>query len=57
MGEEEVELSGDYSWRNFFTSINFIKILQKFTKHRTHRILLLVQYKSSVSQRNVVQFD
>jgi hypothetical protein len=45
-GEEEV--ISDYSWRNFFTCINFLKVVQKMTKHRTHRILLLVQYKSSV---------
>jgi len=46
--EEEVELLTDYSWRNFFSSINFVKIMQKLSKHRSHRIWLLVQYKSSV---------
>jgi hypothetical protein len=38
-----------YSSRNFFSSINFLKILQKMTKHRSHRTFLLSQYKSSVS--------
>ena len=47
--EEEIELLSDYSWRNFFTSINFVRIMQKLSKHRSHRIWLLVQYKSSVS--------
>lgn len=47
--EDEIELITDYSWRNFFAVINFVHILQKLTKRKTHRILLLVQYKSSVS--------
>ena len=46
--EDEVELITDYSWRNFFAVINFVHILQKLTKRKTHRVLLLVQYKSSV---------
>jgi Domain of unknown function (DUF3402) len=48
--EEEIELLSEYSWRNFFTSINFVRIMQKLSKHRSHRIWLLVQYKSSVSR-------
>lgn len=48
--EEEIELLSDYSWRNFFTSINFVRIMQKLSKHRSHRIWLLVQYKSSVGR-------
>ena len=48
-GEEEIELISDFSWRNFFSSINFVRIMQKLSKHRSHRIWLLVQYKSSVS--------
>lgn len=47
--DDEVELITDYSWRNFFSVINFVHILQKLTKRKTHRVLLLVQYKSSVS--------
>lgn len=43
----EIEVVSDYSWRNFFSSINFTRILQKLTKRKVHRILLLVQYKSS----------
>ena len=46
--EDDVELISDYSWRNFFSVINFVHILQKLTKRKTHRVLLLVQYKSSV---------
>ena len=48
-GEEDIELISDYSWRNFFSTINFVHILQKLTKRKTHRVLLMVQYKSSVS--------
>jgi hypothetical protein len=36
------------NWRNMFWSINFLRILQKLTKRKTHRVMLLVQYKSSV---------
>lgn len=46
--EEEVDMVTDYSWRNFFATINFAKIMQKLSKHRSHRIWMLVQYKSSV---------
>jgi hypothetical protein len=46
--DDDVELITDYSWRNFFSVINFVHILQKLTKRKTHRVLLLVQYKSSV---------
>lgn len=45
---DDVELVSDYSWRNFFSTINFVHILQKLTKRKTHRVLLMVQYKSSV---------
>jgi pterin-4a-carbinolamine dehydratase len=47
-GDQEVEIVSRYSWRNFFSTINFLKILQKMTKHRTHRTFMLTQYKSSV---------
>ncbi|WVW83665.1 hypothetical protein I302_105686 [Kwoniella bestiolae CBS 10118] len=43
----EIELISDYSWRNFFSTINFLKILQKITKHRSHRTYMLTTYKSS----------
>ena len=46
--EEEVEMLTEFSWRNFFSTINFAKIMQKLSKHRSHRIWMLVQYKSSV---------
>ena len=46
--DEEVDLLTDFSWRNFFSTINFAKIMQKLSKHRSHRIRMLVQYKSSV---------
>ena len=48
-GDEEIELITDFSWRNFFSNINFVRIIQKLSKHRSHRIWMLVQYKSAVS--------
>lgn len=36
-----------FSWRNFFSSINFLRVMQKICKRKAHRNLLLVQYKSS----------
>lgn len=37
----------DFSWRNFFSSINYLRVMQKICKNKAHRNLLLVQYKSS----------
>lgn len=37
----------DYSWRNFATAINFLRVMQKVCKSKAHRNLLMVQYKSS----------
>ena len=37
----------DFSWRIFFSNINYLRIMQKLSKHKAHRNLLLVQYKSS----------
>lgn len=45
-GEPEY-VDPEYSFRNLFSTIAFTRILQKLTKRRVHRILLLVQYKSS----------
>lgn len=36
----------DFSRRNFFTLINYLRILQKVCKNKAHRNLLLVHYKS-----------
>jgi len=36
-----------FSWRNFFSSINNLRIIQKIVKSKPHRQLLMVQYKSS----------
>ncbi|ORY85409.1 hypothetical protein BCR35DRAFT_302898 [Leucosporidium creatinivorum] len=53
--DDEVELITDYSWRNFFAVINFVHILQKLTKRKTHRVLLLVQYKSSAILKRILK--
>ncbi|TEA17547.1 Factor arrest protein 11 [Colletotrichum sidae] len=37
----------DFSRRNFFCLINYLRIMQKVCKHKAHRNLLLVQYKSA----------
>ncbi|KAL1837319.1 hypothetical protein VTJ49DRAFT_3990 [Mycothermus thermophilus] len=37
----------DFSRRNFFSLINYLRIMQKICKHRAHRNLLLMQFKSS----------
>lgn len=36
-----------YNWRALFASVNYLRILQKITRRKTHRALLLVSYKSS----------
>ncbi|KAI0939241.1 hypothetical protein AcV5_000711 [Taiwanofungus camphoratus] len=53
--EEEVDLLTDFSWRNFFATINFAKIMQKLSKHRSHRIRMLVQYKSSAVLKRILK--
>ncbi|KAG9255330.1 uncharacterized protein F5Z01DRAFT_49079 [Emericellopsis atlantica] len=41
----------DFSRRNFFSLINYLRIMQKICKGKAHRNLLLVQYKSSTILR------
>lgn len=41
----------DFSRRNFFSLINYLRIMQKICKNKAHRNLLLVQYKSSTILR------
>ncbi|EIN10791.1 hypothetical protein PUNSTDRAFT_119671 [Punctularia strigosozonata HHB-11173 SS5] len=53
--EEEVELITEFSWRNFFATINFAKVMQKLSKHRSHRVWMLVQYKSSAVLKRVLR--
>ncbi|KAF8477057.1 hypothetical protein BDZ91DRAFT_10975 [Kalaharituber pfeilii] len=49
------EVITDFSWRNFFTIINYLRIMQKICKGKAHRNLLLVQYKSSPSLRKALK--
>lgn len=37
--------------RNMYWSINLLRILQLLTKHKPHRTMMMVQYKSAVSTR------
>ncbi|KAH7930029.1 N1221-domain-containing protein [Leucogyrophana mollusca] len=53
--EEEVEMLTEFSWRNFFSTINFARIMQKLSKSRSHRIMMLVQYKSSAVLKRVLR--
>ncbi|KAI9934039.1 hypothetical protein ASPWEDRAFT_126823 [Aspergillus wentii DTO 134E9] len=40
-----------FSFRNFYSAINYLHIMQKITRDKAHRCLLLVQYKSSTILR------
>ncbi|KAB2579805.1 Factor arrest protein 11 [Lasiodiplodia theobromae] len=44
-----------FSWRNFFTNINLVRIMQKVCKEKAHRNLMLVQYKSSQYLRKALK--
>ncbi|KAF3920324.1 hypothetical protein ABW20_dc0100313 [Dactylellina cionopaga] len=48
---EEPTIITEFSWRNFFTTINFLRVMQKVCKGKPHRNLMLVQYKSSTILR------
>ncbi|KAK4219266.1 hypothetical protein QBC37DRAFT_461792 [Rhypophila decipiens] len=37
----------EFSRRNFYSLINYLRVMQKICKHKAHRNLLMVQYKSS----------
>ncbi|KHN94137.1 Protein required for hyphal anastomosis (HAM-2) [Metarhizium album ARSEF 1941] len=45
----------DFSRRNFFSLINYLRVLQKICKNKSHRNLLLVQYKSSTILRKALR--
>ena len=44
-----------FSFRQFHTSINLLRVLQKITRGKSHRILFLVQFKSSQILRRVLR--
>lgn len=44
-----------YSWRNIFSTINHLRILQKITHRKAHRSLLLVSYKSSAHLKKLLR--
>ncbi|CEH11967.1 Uncharacterized conserved protein [Ceraceosorus bombacis] len=52
---DEVELMREYSFRNFSCAVNFLRVLQKLTKRKTHRVLMMVQYKSSNQLKRVLK--
>ncbi|KAI8913107.1 hypothetical protein DFJ77DRAFT_423837, partial [Powellomyces hirtus] len=45
------------SFRNFYTSINLLRILQKLTKRKTHRVLALVQWKASAVLKRAIKIN
>ncbi|KAI8817952.1 uncharacterized protein EV422DRAFT_590026 [Fimicolochytrium jonesii] len=45
------------SFRNFYTAINLLRILQKLTKRKTHRILALVQWKASAVLKRAMKVN
>ena len=45
----------NYAPRFFLTNINFLRLLQKITKRKAHRALLLVQYKTSTILRKALK--
>ncbi|KAI0068880.1 hypothetical protein BV25DRAFT_1925031 [Artomyces pyxidatus] len=55
--DEEIDMLTEFSWRNFFSTINFAKIMQKLSKHRSHRIRMLVQYKSTAVLKRVLKVE
>ncbi|KAI9657075.1 MAG: Factor arrest protein 11 [Bathelium mastoideum] len=44
-----------FSWRAFFSTISYLRALQKICKGKTHRNLLLVQYKASAYLRKALK--
>ena len=51
IGAQPDEPITDFSRRNFFSLINYLRVMQKICKGKAHRNLLLVQYKSSTILR------
>lgn len=43
--------------RNMFWAINYLRVLQMLTKHKTHRVMLLAQYKSSVITKYIKKYS
>ncbi|THH20159.1 hypothetical protein EW146_g1163 [Bondarzewia mesenterica] len=55
--EEDVDMLTEFSWRNFFSTINLAKVMQKLSKHRSHRIRMLVQYKSATVLKRILKIQ
>ncbi|KAI9337855.1 hypothetical protein BD770DRAFT_448483 [Pilaira anomala] len=43
--------------RNMFWAINYLRLLQMLTKHKTHRVMLLAQYKSSAILKRMLKIS
>ncbi|EME47887.1 hypothetical protein DOTSEDRAFT_42198 [Dothistroma septosporum NZE10] len=44
-----------YSYRNILSAVNYLRVLQKITRRKTHRALLLVSYKSSTHLKKTLK--
>ncbi|KAL1919340.1 uncharacterized protein VTP21DRAFT_2033 [Calcarisporiella thermophila] len=53
--QNETRLQTQTCWRNMFSSINFLRILQKLTKRKTNRILHLMEFKASVILKRILK--
>ncbi|KAI0033356.1 hypothetical protein K488DRAFT_47952 [Vararia minispora EC-137] len=53
--QEEIDMLTEFSWRNFFATINFAKIMQKLSKGMMQRIRMLVQYKSTAILKRILK--
>jgi len=45
----------EYSWRQIASTVNFLRVLQKMTRRKTHRALMLVSLKSSNPLRRLLR--
>ncbi|KAI9140284.1 hypothetical protein BKA69DRAFT_1039459 [Paraphysoderma sedebokerense] len=44
-------------WRNFFSTINLLRVLQKLTKGKVNRVLILLQHKSSAILKRIIKIQ
>ena len=55
-GDETEECEGSYlSWRNMFSCINLLRVLQKLTKWKPSRTMVLVAFKSAQILKKVLK--
>lgn len=55
VGDDEVDVLTEYSWRNFFSSINYVRVLQKLCKGKPHRNIRMTGYKSGMTLKKLLK--